>query len=244
MPADEALEHPFFNSVHNKMIKFASSKNIIFNSVTSKTDVNLSAYSRKNIDNPCLLTLKCDLSPLEPSKRKASYNDSIVVGASRVGSRNLLLKPGHKSSFNSPLDSNNKLSTAISNNDLTTSNKPSSGHKDQDKLEALVGSIPEVNFNSMKTVKAQNVGRRKYTEPGYETTTPNEINNNTKFIDYLSPLKTRGDTNIISSSGSIGDNCENIPNEDIQVMKTFFHKRNPGQMVGKPQGLIQVGYRN
>ena len=36
MTAENALEHDFFSSVHNKMIKFSSSKNIIVGSVTSK----------------------------------------------------------------------------------------------------------------------------------------------------------------------------------------------------------------
>ena len=36
MTAEKALDHAFFSSVHNKMIKFSSSKNIIVGSVTSK----------------------------------------------------------------------------------------------------------------------------------------------------------------------------------------------------------------
>ena len=188
------------------------------------------------------MTLKCDLSPLQPSKRKASQNDSIIVGAgaSRNGSK-AYLKPVHKTSFNSPALESNKLSTAVSHNEIASATKLCTP-KEQQPVERIVGSIPEINFNSMNTVKAQNVGRRKYTEPCCFTTKPNE---QTKFTDYLSPLKTRGDTNIIASHGSFDENGDPIPSEDIQVMNTSFIKRNSGQlMIGRPRGSIQVGYIN
>ncbi len=60
MTSEKALEHPFFSTVHNKMIKFSSSKNIIVGSLTSKY-----SFLFKNSSSNLILigpTLTCQLT--------------------------------------------------------------------------------------------------------------------------------------------------------------------------------------